>query len=212
MDILNYFFREDLYKPKFDLNTVYSDPRVHAFKKIETNKMIKEAAVKNLRVFDFDDTLVKVNAKIYVTNGNKKFTLTPSQFAVYDAEPGDMFNFKEFNSVIKSATPIKTNIDLLKTAAADSKNRVTILTARQLAYPIKHYLKKNFNLDIYVVALGTSDPKAKAMYIEKQIKKGYNDIVFIDDSIKNVYAVRSLTYKYPDIHLMAYHTTEAEKL
>lgn len=212
MDILNYFFREDAYAPKFDLNTVYSDPRGSAFKTNEDVTMLKEVTVKNLRVFDFDDTLAKVDAKIYVTNGNKKFTLTPAEFAVYNAIPGDMFNFKDFNSVIKSAIPIKKNLNLLKAAAADVKNRVTILTARQLAYPVKHYLKKNFNLDIYIVALGTSDPKAKAMYIEKQIKKGYNNIVFIDDSIKNVYAVRSLAYKYPDIHLETYHTTEAEKL
>ena len=37
--------------------------------------MAKEK-VKKLRVFDFDDTLVKSNSKVYVTNNGKTKTLT----------------------------------------------------------------------------------------------------------------------------------------
>ena len=37
---------------------------------------------KKLRVFDFDDTLVKSNSKVYVTNKGKKKTLTPGQFEI----------------------------------------------------------------------------------------------------------------------------------
>ena len=64
-------------------------------------------------------------------------------------------------------------------------------------------MKDEFNLDIYVVALGSSDPQKKAEYIEDQIKKGYSDIEFIDDSTKNVNAVNQLKLKYPDIRLNA---------
>ena len=35
---------------------------------------------KKLRVFDFDDTLVKTTSFIYVTNKGKKRKLTPSQY------------------------------------------------------------------------------------------------------------------------------------
>ena len=54
--------------------------------------------------------------------------------------------------------------------------------------------------------------KKKADYIEKEIKKGYNDIVFIDDSYKNVQAVKALQSQYPKISLKVTHTTEAEHI
>ncbi len=208
MDILDNYFGEQMqkYLPKYELGKVYSDPRVLAF------KSLNEAKNKKLRIFDFDDTLAKVKANIYVKNGNKEFVLTPAEFAVYSAKPGDVFNFKDFNAIIKTAKPISTNIKLLTQAAKDPNTKTTILTARMLAYPVKRYLKKNFNLDIYVVALGDANPQKKADYIEKEIKKGYNDIVFIDDSIKNVKAVKALQSKYTNVKLNVIHTKEAEHL
>ena len=173
---------------------------------------INEAPSRKLRIFDFDDTLAKVKATIYVRNGDKEFTLTPAQFAVYSPKTGDVFNFREFNAIIKTAAPIKSNIELLKKAANDYGTKTTILTARLMGYPVKRYLKKQYDLDIYVVALGDSNPQKKADYIEKQIKKGYNDIVFIDDSIKNIQAVEALRSKYPDVMLKLIHTTEHTEL
>lgn len=157
---------------------------------------------KILRVFDFDDTLAKSDANIYVTDseGETK-TLTPAEFALYEPQPGDRFNFKAFSSVIKNAEPIKQNIERLKQAYNNPTIKTTILTARLLGYPAKKYLKDNFGIDPYVVALGDGDPKKKADWIEKQIQKGYTDIEFIDDSIKNVKAVEALKDKYPDIRL-----------
>jgi hypothetical protein len=56
-----------------------------------------------------------------------------------------------------------------------------------------------------VVALADSDPQKKADWIEDKIKKGYDDVFFIDDSHKNVEAVGALKKKYPDIKLKAQH-------
>jgi late competence protein required for DNA uptake (superfamily II DNA/RNA helicase) len=78
------------------------------------------------------------------------------------------------------------------------EKKVTILTARKLAFPIRYWFKKELGLDVYVVALGNNDPKAKSDWIEQHIKKGYTDIAFMDDSIKNVKAVGSLQQKYPE--------------
>jgi hypothetical protein len=202
MDITNYYLKEmeRKYTPKVQLGKVY------------TTTTLNEAQSKKLRIFDFDDTLAKVKANIIVKNNGKEFTLTPAEFAVYDGKPGDKFDFREFNAVIKKAVPIMKNIELLRKAAADPVTKTTILTARMLAYPVKRYLKKKFNLDIYVIALGNADPQKKADYIEKEIKKGYNDIVFIDDSYKNVKAVEQLALKYPDTKLTVIHTTEAEHI
>ena len=202
-DILNNYFGEAMqqYLPKYELGKVY------------TLKSINEGpAVKKLRIFDFDDTLIKVNSSIHVKNNEKKFVLTPAEFAVYNPKKGDVFNFKEFDAIIKTFAPIQTNLKLLKQSAESPTTKTTILTARLLGYPVKYFLKKNFGLDIYVIALGSSDPQKKANYIEKEIKKGYNDIVFIDDSHKNVQAVEALKLQYPNVNLKVIHTTEAEHI
>ena len=202
-DILNNYFGEAMqqYLPKYELGKVY------------TFKSINEGpAVKKLRIFDFDDTLAKVKSTIYVKNNGKDFTLTPAEFAVYNPKKGDVFNFKEFDAIIKTFAPIQTNLKLLKQSAESPTTKTTILTARLLGYPVKYFLKKNFGLDIYVIALGSSDPQKKANYIEKEIKKGYNDIVFIDDSHKNVKAVEALQSQYPNVNLKVIHTTEAEHI
>jgi hypothetical protein len=209
MDILDQYFGEEMqkYMPKFELGTVYSDPYATAFRKIDEGP-----SVKKLRIFDFDDTLAKVKANIIVKNKDKEFTLTPAEFAVYVPKTGDTFNFREFNAMIKTAAPIKKNIELLRQAASHAGTKTTILTARLLGYPVKKYLKTNFNLDVYVVGLGDANPLKKSEYIEKEIKKGYNDIVFIDDSIKNVKAVSDLKEKYPMVKLEVIHTTDAEHI
>lgn len=208
MDILNQYFGDAMqqHKRKFELGKVYSNPYATAFSKLN------EAKAKKLRIFDFDDTLAKVKSNIIVKNKDKEFTLTPAEFAVYNPKKGDSFDFKEFNEIIKTAIPIKSNLKLLKHAAQDPMTKTTILTARLLGFPVKYYLKKNFNLDVYVVAVGNANPKLKADYIEKEIKKGYTDIVFIDDSYKNVKAVEALQTKYPEVDLKVIHTTEAEHL
>lgn len=207
MDALDYFFKEvEKSLTKFELGKVYSNPYATAF------KSLTEAKSKKVRIFDFDDTLAKVKANIIVKNNGEEFTLTPAEFAVYTPKQGDVFNFKEFNAMIKTAVPIKRNIELLRHAAEDANTKTTILTARMLGFPVKQYLKKNFGLDVYVVALGNANPALKANYIEKEISKGYDDIVFIDDSIKNVKAVEALQAKYPDVSLKVIHTTEAEHI
>ena len=174
--------------------------------------MITEAPARKLRIFDFDDTLAKVKATIYVKNGSKEFTLTPAEFAVYSPKQGDVFNFREFNAIIKTAAPIKSNIELLKKAASSYGTKTTILTARMMGYPVKRYLKVKYNLDVYVVALGDANPQKKADWIEGQILKGYNDILFVDDSIKNIQAVDKLKQKYPTVALKTVHTTEAHSI
>ena len=134
--------------------------------------MVNEASSRKRFIIDFDDTLAKVNAKIFVKNKGKESVLTPAEFAIYSPKSGDVFNFREFNSIIKTAAPIKTNIDLLIKAASDPATKTTILTARLMGYPVKRYLKKNFNLDVYIVALGDANPQKKSrLYRERNQKR-----------------------------------------
>ena len=169
-----------------------------------------------LRVFDFDDTLAKSVSYIYVNHKDgTKSTLSPEEYAKYDPKPGDEYDFRDFNRMLNKPQLIKKNFKLLQRMLTSSDKKVTILTARKLAFPIRYWFKKELGLDVYVVGLGNNDPKAKADWIEKHIERGYTDIAFMDDSIKNVKAVGNLQKKYPDVRIKSVlaveHLTSNEK-
>jgi phosphoglycolate phosphatase-like HAD superfamily hydrolase len=155
---------------------------------------------KKLRVFDFDDTLVKTTSYIYVTHKDgKQSKLTPGKYAVYNERPGDVFDFKDFNQV-KNPKVIKGYFQLLKNMAATSDRAVYILTARAAYKPVYDFIKDSGIRDVFVVALGDNNPESKADWIEKEIERnGYDNIYFVDDSSKNVDAVRRRLNKYPNI-------------
>ena len=155
---------------------------------------------KKLRVFDFDDTLVKTTSFIYVTHKDgKKQKLTPGQYAVYVKKQGDEFDYKDFEKVNKPEMIVGYTKLLKRFVDSEGQRKVTILTARGAYQPVKDYLKDIGLGSIYVVALGDSNPEKKAKYIEDMIKKGYDDVFFIDDSPKNVAAVQKLERQYPDV-------------
>lgn len=170
---------------------------------IKLYDILAEDVIKKVRIFDFDDTLVKTDSYIYVTHQDgTKSTMTPGDYAMYVEKPGDKFDFSDFDKV-SNPTLIKQNVRMLRQQAKEGK-KIVILTARSQFAPIKKFFER-LKLTPYVVALGHSDPQKKADYIEDLIKKGYNDIAFIDDSIKNVQAVEALRYKYPKVKLITKH-------
>jgi hypothetical protein len=165
-----------------------------------------------LRVFDFDDTIAKSTAFIYVKHKDgSESKLDPAQYAKYNSKTTDVFDFRDFNKLLNNPKVIKKNFKLLQRMLDNSNKKVTILTARKLAYPVTKFFKDQ-GMDVYVVALGSNNPKDKSDWIEKHIKKGYTDIAFMDDSSKNIRAVDKLKSKYPDIriktHLVREHIDE----
>lgn len=170
---------------------------------IKLKDILNEGKV--LSVFDFDDTIAKSDAWIYVTMGGtvvKK--LDPAQFAVYSPKPGETFDFKDFDRPLQNPRLIKKNAQLLRKQlekaqkAARGNRKVTILTARRLGAPVTSFLK-SVGIDAYVVPLGSADPQLKADWIEAQIKKGYDTIYFMDDSNKNIAAVNNMLTRYPNV-------------
>ena len=184
---------------KVEFGKVYSNPFASAFKPID------EAEAKKLRVFDFDDTLVKTNSHIYITHKDgKKSKLTPGEYAIYEPKEGDQFDFSDFEKV-KQPQEIKGVTRLLKNIVRIGGSQIVILTARAAYKPIKQYLS-DIGLDkLYVVALASNDPQDKANWIEGKIKDGVTDVFFIDDSHKNVTAVKALSKKYPNVSLKVKH-------
>jgi phosphoglycolate phosphatase-like HAD superfamily hydrolase len=154
---------------------------------------------KKLRVFDMDDTLVTTDSYIYVTHKNgRRSKLTPGQYAVYTPKPGDGFDYSDFQQ-LNNPKIIKAYFEVLRRTAAKN-DTVYILTARSAYKPIKKFIDDTGIRNVYVVALGDSNPEKKADWIENMIKKdGYDDVYFIDDSSKNIEAVRKRLRGYPNI-------------
>jgi|TARA_R110001583_G_scaffold43557_2_gene138612 hypothetical protein len=160
---------------------------------------------KVLSVFDFDDTIAKSDAWVYVTRRGRTIKkLNPAEFAVYKPRPGEDFDFKDFDRKLQNPRLIKQNADLLRSQlekarkAARGTRKVTILTARRLGQPVTSFLK-TVGIDAYVVPLGSANPQDKADWIERQIKKGYDTIYFMDDSNKNIAAVKNMLNRYPNV-------------
>ena len=145
---------------------------------------------KVLSVFDFDDTIAKSDAWINVTKAGKTIKkLDPAEFAVYTPKTGEDFDFKDFDKPLQNPRLIKKNADLLRKQLDKARRssrgarKVTILTARAVGAPVTSFL----------------DPKVKADWIERQIKKGYDTVYFMDDSHKNIKAVDKMLRRYPNV-------------
>jgi hypothetical protein len=184
---------------KVEFGKVYSNLNAFAF------NPLNEADSKKLRVFDFDDTLVQTNSNIYIKHKDgKESKLTPGEYAVYEPKDDDKFDFSDFEKV-KQPQEIKGVTRLLKNIVRVGGSEIVILTARAAYKPIKKYLSDIGLKDIFVVALADANPQKKADWIENKIKDGVNDVFFIDDSHKNVSAVKALSKKYPNISLKVKH-------
>ena len=90
---------------------------------------------KKLRVFDFDDTLVKTTSFIYVTNKGKTRKTYTCQYAVYNEKQklfSDEFDFSDFSKV-QNPNEIKKITKVLRRIVQSSGGQgVYILTARFL--------------------------------------------------------------------------------
>ena len=168
---------------------------------------------KKLRVFDFDDTLVKTTSFIYVTHADgRKSKLTPGEYAVYKERPGDVFDYTDFQKV-SNPKLIKGYFELLKRmSASDGGRTIYILTARSAYKPVYNFIRDLGIRNLHVVALGDADPEKKADWIEAKVRdEGYDDIFFVDDSLKNVDAVRKRLRLYPNIKQKIQHVKSKEE-
>jgi len=152
---------------------------------------------KKLRIFDFDDVLVRTNSFIYVTHKDGKTSkLSPGEYAVYKEQPGDKFDYRDFQQVTNPQL-IKGYVELLRRMVSSGGSRdVFILTARSAEKPVAQFIKDLGIRGVTVVALGDNNPEKKADWIEDKVKAGFDDVYFVDDSPKNVDAVRRRLKNY----------------
>lgn len=164
---------------------------------IKLKNILLEFQGKTLHVYDFDDTIVQTQTPVVVIepNGSRR-ELNSHEYATYLPKPGERFDFTEFDKLIKTSTPLLPNIDQLKASLSNPNIKTTILTARRIAFPIMKHLRDRYNMNVYVVGVGSSDPELKADYIENEVKKGYMTVKFMDDSEKNLSAVAARLRRY----------------
>jgi hypothetical protein len=158
-----------------------------------------------LRIFDFDDTLVKTGSLIHVISpSGEKFDLTPGEYAVYEKKPGEEYDYSDFSRLVDPKAIIWTNNILKK--IIDKGGEVVILTARGTEIPVHQFLSDAGFPPLEVIALGDSNPLMKSGWIEKKLKRGGISLVeFFDDSYKNIAAVEALKPKYPHVKIIARH-------
>ncbi len=182
-------------------------------------KYINENKAKpKLRVFDFDDTIAKSDSNIHITtDAGEKIEMTPGEYATHKINPNYKYDFSEFDEVI-NPREIKQITNIIRNAlnAGTEEREIAILTARDPAAegPIRNYLD-SIGLDTSKITfelLATSDPQAKADWISNRIQNGARDVLFFDDSGKNVDAVQALTNKYPSVKIKARKVKYAEDI
>ena len=162
-----------------------------------------------LRVFDFDDTIAKSDSNIYITTDTgEKITMDPGEYATHEVEPNYEYDFSEFDEVI-NPREIKQITNIIRNAlnAGTDGREIAILTARapSAEESIRGYLE-SIGLDtskITFALLGSSDPADKSAWIADRIEAGATDVLFFDDSGKNVEEVNSLAGRYPQIKIRA---------
>ena len=171
-----------------------------------------------LRVFDFDDTIAKSDSNIHITTDTgDRITMTPAEYATHDFNPDYDYDFSEFDEVI-NPREIKQITNIVRNAvnAGTEGREIAILTARAAGAEgaIRDYLE-SIGLDTSKITfelLADSVPKAKAAWIADRIEQGATDVLFFDDSGKNVEAINSLSAQYPEIKIRARKVKYAEDI
>jgi hypothetical protein len=182
---------------------------VNQIKFTELNtRFLTEDSRKILFAFDLDDTLIKTDSSVIIRNGELVKKISPAEYAIYEPQPGDEFDFTEFKR-IKNPETLKSTFDLFSKVLTTS-NRVQnaktiILTARsqEISQDLEAFLQSKGLTGVELFAVGSSDPKAKSDVIQDFIDQGYNTIRFYDDSPKNVAAVKALGATNPKADIMA---------
>lgn len=160
---------------------------------------------RKLRVFDFDDTLVKTQSKVGVNKANgTKLQLTPGEYAMYKKEPGDEMDYSHFQDLVQPEEIKWMTRVLRRVINKNGVNAAVILTARGSKKPVETFFRLLGIPPIPIVALGDSDPQAKAQWVLYVIKKfNYDTVEFFDDSPRNVAAIEALGPMVPNTKIIS---------
>ena len=157
----------------------------------------------SLYIFDFDDTLAISDSKVKITNNGVVKYYNSHEFATYQFKPGDEMDASDFTRLVNPQI-IKKYFDVFLKIYKAVGRKAMILTARGDPKPVKEFLDSQGMTGIQIVALGSINSAAdKRDWIERAIKRGVNDILFVDDAAETIAAVKGLRKKYPTVRIDA---------
>jgi len=150
--------------------------------------------MKTLVIFDFDDTLFESQSKIVVKSprGVTKY-LSSGEYASYTPEHDDELDFSQFEEYPPNPRPIVKTVKKLRHAVLKyGLENVIILTARRQSKPISEVLQ-NFELpQIFIAAVGSSEPNVKANYAAMTVEEeGYENVIVYEDNVRNIAAIKN---------------------
>jgi len=162
----------------------------------------KTVNAKKAYIWDFDETLVRTEAKVHILKDGKRIkSLTPDEYNFYKPEKGETTDMSDFADprIIMAAKkykmwPALKNVDIAKKSGR-SDSEIFILTARSKAaqLPIHNFLKRE-GIDMplnHVICIGNEggeyyDIAARKKEILKDFADNYDIVHFFDDSEKNI--------------------------
>jgi len=169
-----------------------------------------------LYIFDFDDTLVFSGAAVHVTHGDgTKESLESHEFATYVEQPGDEFDFSEFDTYPPDGQLIQKTFKAMQRAIATSgPSSVVVLSARGESGPMKQFLTDNgLTGDIEIVGVQDANPIAKVRFVDQKLASGdFDEVIVYEDSLANINALQSLIAdKHSNVTFQSHHV-QAESL
>ena len=151
--------------------------------------------MKTLHIFDFDDTLVRSDSLIRITHADGSVEeLDSEEYAEYDEQPGDQFDFSDFDNYPPNATIIEEVFAELRAAMAlDGPQSVVILTARSNPDPVKQFLDDNNIKGIEIKATGSSSSMEKARYVLDRLKnEDFDEVRVFEDNVSNIRTIQKV--------------------
>lgn len=195
------------------LKLIIKEALLHVGDEEKLGAVSTKTDVPTLRVFDFDDTLVKTNSQVGITEFDKatgeqvgeKYFITPAQYAKFKTEVASQhpelrydYDYAQFAQVVDPKI-IEFTFRILKNVVKkmreDTGAPAVILTARGVRAQanIREFLKAH-NISIPVITLDGSAPELKSGWIKNaMIERNIPHVEFFDDSKLNVDAVAALS-------------------
>ena len=166
--------------------------------------------MKNLYIFDFDDTLVSTGSLIQIRSSKDKVMryMTSAEFAdpgcvkqISDSEiaEGCYEDFSDFDLYPPDPTLIRPIFDIFVRLINAGKD-VVIVTARSNPTPVEQFLFDEGIEGIQIYTVGGSDPSLKCETIKSLILQYDQDcVVLFEDSKKNIEAISIMMKSFSKI-------------
>ena len=118
--------------------------------------------------------------------------LTSEEYVDYKEQPGDKFDFSDFEDYPPNAQIIEEVFAELRAAIAlDGPQSVVILTARSKSEPVRQFLADNDITGIEIKATGSASSMAKARYVLNRLKTGeFDEVQIFEDNASNIRTIQ----------------------